>query len=133
MKVALEDEAITPPTARFIRRAIQQAERDGAECLVVVLDTPGGLVDSTRSVVKDILASATPVVVYVCPSGARAASAGVFITLASHVAAMAPGTHIGAAHPVQLRGLPGRRDLAVEGRRGPRAQQRGGEKCGAGS
>jgi membrane-bound serine protease (ClpP class) len=106
LKIALEDEPITPTTARFIRRAIQQAENEGAACLVIVLDTPGGLVDSTRSVVKDILASATPVVVYVSPAGARAASAGVFITLASHVAAMAPGTHIGAAHPVELGGLP---------------------------
>jgi len=106
LKITLEDEPITPTTVRFIRRAIQQAEEDGAACLVIVLDTPGGLVDSTRSVVKDILASTTPVAVYVSPSGARAASAGVFITLASHIAAMAPGTHIGAAHPVQLGGLP---------------------------
>jgi membrane-bound serine protease (ClpP class) len=106
LMVPLEDEAITPTTARFFRRAIEQAEHDGAACLVLVLDTPGGLVDSTRSMVKDILASRTPVVVYVSPSGARAASAGVFITLASHIAAMAPGTHIGAAHPVQLGGLP---------------------------
>jgi len=104
--VSLEDEPITPVTARFIRRAVRQAESDRAECLLIVLDTPGGLVDSTRTMVKDILASQTPVVVYVSPSGARAASAGVFITLASHVAAMAPGTHIGAAHPVQLGGLP---------------------------
>ncbi len=106
LKITLEDEPITPNTARFIRRAIQQAENEGAACLVIVLDTPGGLVDSTRSVVKDILGSATPVVVYVSPAGARAASAGVFITLASHIAVMAPGTHIGAAHPVQLGGLP---------------------------
>ena len=104
--VSLDDEPITPVTARFIRRAIEQAENERAECLLIVLDTPGGLVDSTRTMVKDILASQTPVVVYVSPSGARAASAGVFITLASHVAAMAPGTHIGAAHPVQLGGLP---------------------------
>jgi membrane-bound serine protease (ClpP class) len=106
LAVTLEDEAITPATARFVRRAIQHAERERAQCLVIVLDTPGGLVDSTRSIVKDILASTTPVVVYVSPAGARAASAGVFITLASHIAAMAPGTHIGAAHPVELGGLP---------------------------
>lgn len=106
LKITLDDEPITPATARFIERAILQAEDEGAACLVMVLDTPGGLVDSTRTVVKDILASTTPVAVYVSPSGGRAASAGVFVTLASHVAAMAPGTHIGAAHPVQLGGLP---------------------------
>lgn len=106
LKVTLDDEPITPTSARFIRRVIEQAETERAACLVIVLDTPGGLVDSTRNVVKDILASTTPVVVYVSPSGGRAASAGVFVTLASHVAAMAPGTHIGAAHPVQLGGLP---------------------------
>lgn len=107
LQIRLENEAISPITARFIERAIQQAERERATCLVIVLDTPGGLVDSTRSVVKSILRSEAPVVVYVAPSGARAASAGVFITLAGHVAAMAPGTNIGAAHPVQIGGLPG--------------------------
>jgi membrane-bound serine protease (ClpP class) len=105
--VSLEDEAITPVTARHIIRAIQQAEQQHAECLVIVLDTPGGLVDSTRDVVNSSLRSSVPVVVYVSPAGARAASAGVFITLAAHVAAMAPGTTIGAAHPVQIGGLPG--------------------------
>lgn len=104
--IALEDEPITPATARFIERAIAQAEREQAECLVIVLDTPGGLADSTREIVREILAAERPVVVYVSPAGARAASAGVFIALAAHVAAMAPGTHIGAAHPVQLTGLP---------------------------
>jgi membrane-bound serine protease (ClpP class) len=71
-----------------------------------VLDTPGGLVDSTRRLTRRILASTTPIVVYVAPSGGRAASAGMFVTLASHVAVMAPGTTIGAAHPVQVGGLP---------------------------
>ncbi|MFN4261468.1 MAG: NfeD family protein [Gemmataceae bacterium] len=103
----LNDQSINPLTARYIRRAIQQAEQEGAECLILMLDTPGGLVDSTRAIVKDILGSKVPVVVYVAPSGARAASAGLFITLAGHVAAMAPGTNIGAAHPVQVGGLPG--------------------------
>lgn len=107
IEIRLEDEAITPITARFISKAISMAEEQHAECLVIVLDTPGGLVDSTRRVVKEILRSEVPVVVYVAPSGARAASAGVFITMAGHVAAMAPGTNIGAAHPVQLGGLPG--------------------------
>jgi membrane-bound serine protease (ClpP class) len=107
LKVQLRNEAITPVTARFIIRAIRQAEEQQAAALVIMLDTPGGLVDSTREVVGGILHSRVPVVVYVSPAGARAASAGVFITLAAHVAAMAPGTTIGAAHPVQIGGLPG--------------------------
>ena len=107
LQIRLENEAITPVSARFIERAIRQAEQERATCLVILLDTPGGLVDSTRSVTKNILGSDVPVVVFVAPSGARAASAGVFVTLAAHVAAMAPGTNIGAAHPVQIGGLPG--------------------------
>jgi membrane-bound serine protease (ClpP class) len=103
----IDDEAITPVTARLVRRAIEQAQEQRATCLIIVLDTPGGLIDSTRDVVKSILRSNVPVVVYVSPAGARAASAGVFITLAAHVAAMAPGTNIGAAHPVEIGGLPG--------------------------
>jgi membrane-bound serine protease (ClpP class) len=106
VQVRLDDQAITPITARFLQRAIDKAEQERAQCLILVLDTPGGLVDSTRTIVKDMLRSTVPVVVYVAPSGARAASAGVFITLAGHVAAMAPGTNIGAAHPVQIGGLP---------------------------
>ncbi len=107
LQVRLENEAITPITARFIARAISQAEEQQAKCLIIVLDTPGGLVVSTREVVKGILHSKVPVVVYVAPPGARAASAGVFITMSSHIAVMAPGTNIGAAHPVQIGGLPG--------------------------
>lgn len=107
VKVQLRNEAITPVTARFIIRAIRHAEEQRATALVIMLDTPGGLVDSTREVVGAILQSRVPVVIYVAPAGARAASAGVFITLAGHVAAMAPGTTIGAAHPVQIGGLPG--------------------------
>lgn len=107
VQACLDNEAITPVTARFIQRAIQQAEREQADCLILVLDTPGGLVDSTRQIVKDMLRSEVPVIVYVAPSGGRAASAGVFITMAGHVAAMTPGTNIGAAHPVQVGGLPG--------------------------
>jgi membrane-bound serine protease (ClpP class) len=103
----IDDEAITPVTVRLVRRAIELAEQQRAACLVIILDTPGGLVDSTRHVVKSILRSDVPIVVYVSPAGARAASAGVFITLAAHVAAMAPGTNIGAAHPVEIGGLPG--------------------------
>lgn len=96
------DGVIHPPAAEYIERSIDRAARDGASCLVIELDTPGGLLDSTRDITKKFLASDVPVFVYVAPSGARAASAGVFITIAAHVAAMAPGTHIGAAHPVTL-------------------------------
>lgn len=106
--VRLSGQAITPVTARHIDHAIQYAENTQATCLVILLDTPGGLVDSTREVVKNILRSRIPIIVYVSPAGARAASAGVFITMAAHIAAMAPGTNIGAAHPVQIGGLPGR-------------------------
>lgn len=105
LRIELDGDAISPITARFIVRAIEEAENRGAACLVIVLDTPGGLVDATRRVVKAILHARVPVVVHV-PSGGRAASAGLFITLAGHVAAMAPGSNIGAAHPVQLGGLP---------------------------
>ncbi len=106
LKIRVNNEAITPVTARFIDRSIRAAEERGVRCLIIFLDTPGGLVESTRDVVKSILHSRVPVVVYVAPTGARAASAGVFITMAAHVAAMAPATHIGAAHPVQIGGLP---------------------------
>lgn len=107
LKIQLANEAITPVTARFISTAIRQAEEQHAAALILILDTPGGLVESTREVVRNILQSKVPVVVYVAPAGGRAASAGVFITMAGHVAAMAPGTNIGAAHPVQIGGLPG--------------------------
>lgn len=100
--VRLDGDSINPVTSEYIINAIRQAEREGAECLVIELDTPGGLLSSTRTIIKHILASEVPVVVYVAPSGARAGSAGVFITYASHVAAMAPSTNIGAAHPVQM-------------------------------
>ena len=96
------DGIINPATAKFITDSIDKASEQGGQCLIVELDTPGGLMDSMRIIVKKILASPSPIIVYVAPSGARAASAGVFITLASHVAVMAPGTHIGAAHPVTL-------------------------------
>ena len=92
--------AISPGMADFLLKGIEKASTDGARCLVVELDTPGGLAESMREIVMAILASDVPVVVYVSPSGARAASAGVMITMAADVAAMAPGTNIGAAHPV---------------------------------
>jgi membrane-bound serine protease (ClpP class) len=93
-------DAISPGTAEFIRQSIQKAEKNQAACLVIELDTPGGLAESMRAIVQDFLASDVPIVVYVAPSGARAASAGVMITMAADIAAMAPGTNIGAAHPV---------------------------------
>lgn len=93
---------ISPVSARFISEAIDRAEAENSACLVIELDTPGGLDDSMRTIIKRILAARTPVVVYVSPAGSRAASAGAFITMAAHVAAMAPGTAIGAAHPVSL-------------------------------
>jgi membrane-bound serine protease (ClpP class) len=96
------DGIINPATARFITESIDQAAQQNAQCLVIQLDTPGGLMESMRVIVKKILTSSVPVVVYVGPRGARAASAGVFITMAAHVAVMAPSTHMGAAHPVSL-------------------------------
>ncbi|MCX7991938.1 MAG: nodulation protein NfeD, partial [Proteobacteria bacterium] len=95
---------INPTTKDFIKEAINKAERIKSEALIIELDTPGGLETSMRSIVKEILASEVPVVVYVSPKGARAGSAGVFITLASHIAVMAPGTNIGSAHPVSIGG-----------------------------
>src|SRR2546427_8899250 len=98
------DSAITPVTVRLLITAIDRAQSDGAQALIVQLNTPGGLERSMRSMVQSILGSPIPVIVYVAPTGARAASAGVFITVAGHVAAMAPATNIGAAHPVAVGG-----------------------------
>jgi membrane-bound serine protease (ClpP class) len=93
-------DAISPGTAEFIQNSIAKAEAEQAACIIIELDTPGGLAESMRLIIQDILGSRVPVVVYVSPSGARAASAGVMITMSADVAAMAPGTNIGAAHPV---------------------------------
>lgn len=93
---------INPVTANYINRGINQAEEANAVACVIQLDTPGGLDTSMRDIVKDIVGSEVPVIVYVSPAGARAASAGVFVTMAAHVAAMAPNTNIGAAHPVAI-------------------------------
>lgn len=98
--------AIGPATAGYIERAIGVSTEAGHEALLLQLDTPGGLLDSTKEIVQAFYASEVPVVVYVAPSGANAGSAGVFITLAADVAAMAPNTSIGAAHPVAM-GAPG--------------------------
>jgi len=98
------DGAINPVTAGFIHDGIEKAKKENAECLLIHLNTPGGLLKSTRIIVSDILQSPVPVIVYVSPAGAQSGSAGVFITLAAHIAAMTPGTNIGAAHPVTLQG-----------------------------
>ena len=98
------DGAIGPATASYISRAIDEAASQGAQCLIVQLDTPGGLLDSTKIIVQKFLASPVPTVVYVAPPGAWAGSAGCFITIAADVAVMAPTTSIGAAHPVGIGG-----------------------------
>lgn len=95
---------ITPVVAEYLGEAVERAERDGHEALLVKLDTPGGLDTSMREIVQSFLNSRVPVIVWVAPSGARAASAGAVITLAAHKAAMSPGTNIGAATPVALQG-----------------------------
>jgi membrane-bound serine protease (ClpP class) len=93
---------INPPTASFVTESIVKAEKNGSEALLILMDTPGGLDTSMRDIIKGIMESNIPVIVYVYPSGARAASAGSVILLASHIAAMAPGTNAGAAHPVSV-------------------------------
>lgn len=98
------DATINPAVADAISRAVGEAEEAGAECLVIRLNTPGGLLKSTRVIVSALLEARVPVVVFVAPRGSQAASAGTFITLAAHVAAMATGTTIGAAHPVGMQG-----------------------------
>ncbi len=102
--VATYDGVINPVAAEYIHDALTAAEATNAQALIVRLNTPGGLDSSMRLIIQDITGSAIPVIVYVSPSSGRAASAGVFITMAGHVAAMAPGTNIGAAHPVALGG-----------------------------
>ena len=100
------DGAIGPATASYISRSIEEARSQNAQCLVIQLNTPGGLLDSTQKIVQSFLGSQVPIVVYVAPTGATATSAGCFITIAASVAAMAPATTIGAAHPVSIGGFP---------------------------
>ena len=113
--------SINPASSDYIQKAIVQSEEEGAVALVIELDTPGGLLSSTKDIIQAMLNAAVPIVVFVSPSGAWAASAGTFITLAAHIAAMAPGTSIGAASPVSVGGGGGdreednsRRDVAAE-------------------
>src|SRR5256884_9347848 len=108
------DGAIGPATASYISRSIEEARTRNAQCLVIQLNTPGGLLDSTQTIVQNFLGSTVPVVVYVAPTGATATSAGCFITVAASVAAMAPATTIGAAHPVMLGGIPGGQEQKPE-------------------
>lgn len=100
------DAKITPVTADHLAEGLRTAEREDYAAYLVELDTPGGLLASTREIVQEILASPVPVLVYVAPSGARAASAGAYITLSAHIAAMAPGTNVGAGTPVTGQGDP---------------------------
>jgi len=104
LNIVKVQDSINPGVQDFIEAAIEESESDGAECLIILLDTPGGLMTSMRGIVQSILNSKIPVIVYVYPSGAQAASAGVFVTVAADIAAMAPGTNIGAAHPVTSSG-----------------------------
>jgi membrane-bound serine protease (ClpP class) len=98
--------SINPASAEYIHKSIEKAESQKAECLIMHLNTPGGLLASTRDIVRDMFNSTVPIIVYVYPAGGHAGSAGVFITLAANIAAMAPGTNIGAAHPVSMQGTP---------------------------
>ena len=94
--------AISPAAADYFQQGLEFANKHHASALLVVMDTPGGLDDSMRTIISAILNSPIPVITYVAPNGARAASAGTYILYASHIAAMAPSTHLGAATPVQL-------------------------------
>ena len=103
LKVVVND-TIQPISAEYIARGIDEAQHRNAQAVLIEINTPGGLVDSTREIIQHITASSVPVIIYVTPSGSRAASAGFFILESADIAAMAPGTNTGAAHPVILGG-----------------------------
>ncbi|MBN1550242.1 nodulation protein NfeD [bacterium] len=100
--VAQIQDTINPMVSEYLRDIIANGESEGIQCLIIELDTPGGVLESTHAIVQSIMNANVPIVVYVYPQGARAASAGMFITIAAHIAAMAPATNIGAAHPVSI-------------------------------
>jgi membrane-bound serine protease (ClpP class) len=120
------DGAIGVATERQLTRAIASTRAGEGQALVIILDTPGGLVSSTREMIQAMTASPVPIIVYVSPTGARAASAGTFILYASHVAAMAPGTNLGAATPVSIGGMPG-----LPGQEPPDQKQPEGDPAGS--
>src|SRR5580658_5209316 len=103
LKIVVDD-TIQPITGEYIARAIDQAQRRNDQAVLIEINTPGGLVDSTREIIEKITNSPVPVIIYVTPSGSRAASAGFFILESADIAAMAPGTNTGAAHPVAIGG-----------------------------
>lgn len=113
LQLTIADQIITPIIAEYVEQGVTQASATGA-VVVITLDTPGGLLSATQTIVRTLMNATVPVIVYVAPDGARAASAGTFITLAAHVAAMAPSTRIGAAHPVDIAGGPTTREAQPE-------------------